>query len=264
MTPRKSLSLIVAALLASTGALAKAPELERGPTASADIPLRTLSQAAKAAGVTEADVGDADSFGRNLRWLGLTDAQVELSNDCSPFTDPSVGCQVLAPAGGLTSFSFENLGHVKLPKKAATSLLCYWLSPVLNVSYGNPTAAPVVAQLNYLPTLTVENSVLDDPSLIDPSTGLPFGGRMITGMTASERLQVPLPPGLHLTERSRDSAVCIAGFLSRKALIEGSGLSPAQADEFFKRETTVRLNVSGSARYVDGASLYFGLRIVGD
>jgi hypothetical protein len=265
MAIRKTLPLMLSSLLfASTAALATSPPIERGPEFSADIPLRTGSDSAKAAGVTDADVGDADSFGRNLRWLGLADAQVELTSDCSGITDPEVGCQVLAPAPALTSFDFEDLGHVTLPKNSAKSLLCYWFSPVLNVGYGNPTPAPVVARLNYAPTLTVENPVLATPGLIDPSTGLPFGGRLLTSMTSSERFQVPLPAGLHITERTRDSAVCIAGFLTRKALVEVYGLSPSQADEFFKQPTTVRLNVSGQAQYLDFASLYFGLRIVGD
>jgi len=135
---------------------------------------------------------------------------------------------------------------------------------VLNVSYGNPTAASVLARLNINPTLTVENPLLATPGLIDPTTGLPFAGRLLTGMTSSQRIAVPLPAGLHFSERKRDSAVCIAGFLSRKALVETYGLSADQAKDFFKQPTTVRLNLSGSAQYIDGASLYFGFRIIGD
>ena len=94
--------------------------------------------------------------------------------------------------------------------------------------------------------------------------GLPFGGRLLTTMTASERFGVPLPPGAGFDERQRDSAVCIAGFLTRKSLVQQFGLSEAQAVEFFKHPTTVRLNVSGNARHADFVQLYFGLRIVGD
>ena len=264
-------TLIIAAFtLAFTGMQAQARAASgHGPEASADVPLHvntratpetTTPRSANAA-VTDADVGDADSFGRNMHWLSLTDMTVELNNDCS--TTPT-GCQVLAVAPAITSFSFNDLGHVTLPAKATSSLLCYWLSPVLNIGYGNPTAAPVVARLNYSPTLTIENPVLATPGLIDPTTGLPFGGKLLTSMTASERFQVPLPAGIHISERTRDSAVCIAGFMSRKTLSETYGLSAAQVTEFFKQPTTVRMNISGSAQYVDFASLYFGLRIIGD
>src|SRR5690349_10993082 len=75
---------------------------------SVDVPLHlnargstdtTTPRTANAA-VTDADVGDADSFGRNLRWLGLTDMGVELTSDC---TGIPTGCQVLAAAPAITS-----------------------------------------------------------------------------------------------------------------------------------------------------------------
>ena len=234
---------------------------------SADVPAHAhhaaSSPTAHSGTLSDDDVGDSDSFGRNLHWLGLSDMSVTLSPDCTAEA-PSIACQTLAPAPAATTFSFTDLGHIALPEKAANSLLCYWLSPVLNVSYGNSTAAPVVADLRISPTLTVENPVLSTPGLIDPTTGLPFGGQLLTGMTSSQHFQVPLPPGVHISERKRDSAVCIAGFLSQKALVETYGLTADQAKDFFKKPTTVRLNLSGSARYIDAASLYFGFRIIGD
>lgn len=216
-----------------------------------------------AAAVTDEDVGDSDSFGRNLRWLGLADMAVELTDTC-PGTDPDAGCRVLNPAPAVTPFAFEDLGRITLPGKSTQSLLCYWFSPVLTVRYANPTANPVLARLRYSPTLTVENPVLATPGLIDPTTGLPFDGKLITGMTSSELFEVPLAPGVAFTERTRDSAVCIAGSISRKSLADTYGLSDAQIKEFFKKPTTVRMNISGSAQYVESASLYFGLRLIGD
>lgn len=270
-------AVLAALVLAGIAAIGQAatPSEPDELVPSADIPhaapvaaSRFAMQAATSgtiasAGVTDADVGDSASFGRNLQWLGVTDMSVTLDGDCSGVTPPAA-CQVLAPAPALTSFNFSNLGHVSLPANAANSLLCYWLSPVLNVSYSNPTAAAVVARLNVSPTLTVENPVLATPGLIDPTTGAPFGGSLLTGMTSSQRFQVPLPAGLSISERKRDSAVCIAGFLSHKALVETYGLTDAQAKDFFKKPTTVRLNLSGSAQYVANAQLYFGLRIIGD
>lgn len=216
-----------------------------------------------AAAVTDEDVGDSDSFGRNLRWLGLADMAVELTDAC-PGADPDAGCQVLNPAPAATPFAFEDLGHVTLPGKSTQSLLCYWFSPVLTVRYANPTPNQALARLRYTPTLTIENPVLATPGLIDPTTGLPFDGKLITGMTSSELFEVPLAPGVAFNERTRDSAVCIAGSISRKSLADTYGLSDAQIKEFFKKPTTVRMNISGSAQYVESASLYFGLRLIGD
>ena len=207
------------------------------------------------------DSGDPDSFGRSVQWLGLTDGEVDLLDDC---TGDTFACQTLTPAPGVTDFSFSDLGHITLPARAAHSLLCYWFSPFLTISYGNDSAASVVARLNYTPTVTIENPVLDDPSLIDPTTGLPFGGQLLTGLTSAQRFEIPLPAATHITERTRDSAVCIAGLISRDTLVRLYGLSDAKARDFFRHDMTLRLNVTGSAQYVDEATLYFGWRLVGD
>jgi len=214
---------------------------------------------------TQDDVGDVDSFGRSLVWLGVTQGNLDLSSSCPPDDgDPTTNCAVLNAAPALTSFNFSGIAHVTLPGKSANSLLCYWFSPILSVQYSNPGAASDTGLLAYSPTLTVESEVLDDPALIDPTTGVPFGGKLTTGMTSSEHFEVPLAPGQQQFERSRDSAVCIAGLLSRRALVDTYGLTDAQAKQVFKKPITISLNVSGSVRLVDEASLMFGLRIVGD
>lgn len=246
------------------------------PTASADLlpnakAKRLAASAAATRGVrsslapTGDDVGDVDSFGRSLVWLGVTQGNIDLSSSCPPDDgDPTTNCVVLNSYPSTTAFTLNDIAHVTLPGKSANSLLCYWFSPILNVQYSNPGAASDVGMLAYSPTLTVESEVLDDPALIDPTTGVPFDGKLITGMTSSEHFEVPLAAGQQLFERSRDSAVCIAGLLSRRALTDTYGLTDAQAKQVFKKPVTLRLNVGGSVRLVDEASLMFGLRVVGD
>jgi hypothetical protein len=231
------------------------PQQQRGLTLSK----RVAPAAADA--VTVEDVGDVDSFGRNLRWLGVTQLNAALTADCSTWTGP--GCQVLTP-GAFTSFSFNDLARIRLPPRATKSLLCYWVSPLVTVRYENPGTTPVNALLRYSPTLTIENPVLNDPALVNPMTGLPFGGRLDTGLTSSEFYEVPLAPGAAFTQRSRDSAVCIAGFLSKRALVDNYGLTDAQATAFFQQETLVRMNLAGAVNHVADASFVFGLRIIGD
>ena len=217
------------------------------------------------AGPTTDDVGDVDSFGRSLVWLGVTQGNVDLLPSCPPDDgDPTTNCVALDPSPATTSFALSDIAHVTLPGKSANSLLCYWFSPYLTVDYYNPGAASDVGILHYSPTVTVESEVLDDPALIDPGTGLPFGGRLTTAMTSSEHFEVALAPGQQLAERWRDSAVCIAGMLTRRSLVDTFGLTDAQAKQVFKKPITLRLNVSGNVRNVQDGSLIFGLRVVGD
>ena len=215
--------------------------------------------------VTQDDVYDVDSFGRNVRWLGLASAFVNVQSGCAKPTSPDEYCQELnTTPGATTAFTFNDATRIRLPKYASNSLLCYWFSPVVNLTYSNTGATRAIGRFRYSPSLTIENPVLADPALIDPTTGAPFGGKLLTSMTSSESFQEALEPGVTLSERSRDSTVCMAGFVSHRALIENYGLTPAQADAFFEGPTTIRLNVSGSVQNVSNASMVFGLRVVGD
>jgi hypothetical protein len=214
---------------------------------------------------TREDVGDPDSFGRALKWLGVTQGNIHLSEDCSAPEQQSGGayCEQTSP-GQTTFFSFHDTGRITLPGNATHSLLCYWFSPLLGLAYENPGAEPVTASLAYQPRLTIESDVLRDPSLIDPTTGQPFGGSLSTGMSSGERLATTVLGLERKYEILRDSNVCIAGFLTKQSLVETYGLTEVQAQDMFRKPMTIRLDVSGSARYIPEASLTFGLRIVGD
>lgn len=227
---------------------------------------RASAPTAKPDEVSDATVGDADSFGRNVRWLGLASAYVQASTDCASILvdDPTAQCQQIADLAANTSFAFNDIARIELPAKASNSLFCHWFSPRVQVYFLNPTAAPVPGRFNYNPTLTLENAVLDDPSLINPVTGAPFNGALTTGMSASESVQVVVDPTYPISQNLRDSVVCQDGLISKRALMQTYGLSQAQANKFFNKPTTVRLNVSGSTRFVDYAAFLFGLRIVGD
>lgn len=230
-------------------------------------PARALRPAgvlgASVADPTVDEVGDIASFGRNVRWLGVQQMNIDLLETCPADPFDGFACQPLDPSG-TTSFAFDDVARFVLPAKATKSILCHWFSPFLSLGWSNPGAGPELGTLTYTPTLTVENPVLDDPALINAQTGLPFGGSLLTGMTSSERIVVPLSPGMAFDELRRDTATCIAGFVSRRGLVGTYGLTEAQADEFFKQPTVVRMNIQGTATRLAYARMVFGLRIVGD
>lgn len=225
----------------------------------------TVTTAAASPPPSPAAVGDADSFGRTLQWLGSLDSEIDLVSDCTGLPARTQDrCNVLAAAPAQTSFNYTDLNRITLPGKSANSLLCHWWTPIITLSFSNPTAAPITARVRWNPSLTVESSALTDPSLIDPTTGAPFNGKLLTGMAAAHNETFNLAPGETKTWRDSSSRVCIAGALSKSALTSTYGLSAAKANEVFKHDMTIRLNVSGAVAGVDNAQLYFGLRFVGD
>ena len=250
-------------------ATAIAPVLSpRAPLASQPLAggSRTGASAKKSKGPTADEVGDVDSYGRDVRWLGLASAFVYVSPYCADIwaDDPTANCQPITDISATTSFAFNDIAHISLPAGATKSLLCYWFSPRVVARFENPGVAAAVGRYTYSPTLTVENPVLSTPGLIDPTTGAPFGGQLLTGMSASENVQMVVHPGLPFTQSLRDSAVCQAGLISKLQLTQTYGLTASQADDFFDNPTTVRLNVSGSSRLISDMYYTFGLRLVGD
>src|SRR5262245_30626020 len=71
---------------------------------------------AAAAAPTVDDVGDADSFGRNVTYIGMTQTDsVTLSPDCTG-SDPEVErCIIANPAPAPTSFNESDLAIINLP-----------------------------------------------------------------------------------------------------------------------------------------------------
>lgn len=211
------------------------------------------------------DVGDVHSFGRPLRWLGVTQMNVSLGESCPGPLDRAV-CQEILPGQTSLSFAFDDVARIRLPANATHSMLCHWFSPYGLVEFTNPNppgAATVIGSLGWNPWLIIENPVLDDPSLIDVHTGMPFNGRFRTGVSNNEMFQVPVPAGVTLPQIHRDTATCIGGFVSHQVL-SSHGLSEALIAEFFRHPITIRMGISGSATYLSEMNVTFGLRVIGD
>jgi hypothetical protein len=217
---------------------------------------------------TNAQVGDAESFGRNVRWLGMASNGVAAVNtDCAALQqeDPTVPCQQVNDYAVDTRFSFSDLGKIELPAGAANSMLCHWLTPFLQGYYYTESTTLTVGRIAYSPNITIESAVLNNPAMINPVTGAPFNGRIVKG-AGYEIEQALLQQGLPLTQvafRQR-TVTCAGALVSKQQLVDTYGLTHAQADQFFASPITLRFGVSGAVRNVNHALLMIGARVVGD
>jgi hypothetical protein len=236
-----------------------------GKMAAARADRVAKSGAVTAAAVTVEEVGDANSFGKPVKWLGLMSGFVSLSSDCTPPAgepaDPN--CITLNPAPAATPFNAVDLASITLPGKSAETLLCHWQTPLVSYSLSNDTLAAQVANFRATPRYRIESEVLDDPALINPGTGLPFGGSFEVALTSFNKSKV-IEPGYFESETLSGTRMCIGGLVSKAALIDQYGLTEAQAKRFFRKPITITLGISGQARMVNGASINFGTRITGD
>src|SRR5262245_43422531 len=77
-------------------------------------------------GPTQDEVGDADSFGRAVVYLGFAQAAaVSLETTCPPPPLPFGRCVPLNAQPGPTSFNETNLATMLIPGKSTNSLLCF-------------------------------------------------------------------------------------------------------------------------------------------
>src|SRR6478736_4108040 len=117
-------AMVVAGLGASAIAVA-ANSSGRGRNAETQAEVRAMkkesqdAKAAQTAGVAASDVGDADSFGRNARWIGLMSSGTifltDFPDDCDPANfpnGPDDHCIVVNPQPAITTFDFPDVARM--------------------------------------------------------------------------------------------------------------------------------------------------------
>ena len=161
-------------------------------------------------------------------------------------------------------YHLQGLCRIKLPKKATRTLIYPVLTFFENYQLQNTTGFTVPnALFDYSVTLSIESSVLLDPSIIDPVTGLPANGTLVFVFSPNRVVEDrTMVDGERSRKRLTFTRAGNAG-ISKANLIAG-GLTPAQADDLFKSAITVHFNMTGRARYVTDSTITGNMRLFGD
>lgn len=216
--------------------------------------------------VTHDQVGDADSFGKPLKWLGLTNRPMYFGPTCPrPGASEYEYCGQINDQTVETQFQFRDIASMDMPAGASRSLICQWISPILRLTYQNTTSTSAYSYMRFWPTLIVTSDVLRDPSLINPVTNQAFDGKLSILLNSHHTfISKPINPGQVYGEWSRDSQMCLGGMLSRRALIETYGLGEAQADAVFASPMRLTIAFDVRMRNIRESYLTYGVRFVGD
>jgi len=233
-------------------------------TASARDRGQPALEAFEQARVATAEVGDPDSFGRRLHWLGFLQTDLlDFQTDCSGGPVEGERCVEMPADLSFSEFDERDLASISLPARAATTMICQWITPFIFYSFDNPSKEiQPAASLFLQPYVTVESELFDDPSLRDPVTGNPLDGAYEFNAAASFYRQRQLIPSETSVDFTNFSRVCIAGILNPVQLSE-LGLSEKQIRKFFRKPITIRFNVRGSTESVGSARIFYGMRLVG-
>jgi hypothetical protein len=240
----------------------KSSDVVQPTRASVPRTLAGIGAALAGNGVNIDDVGDSDSFGRHMTYLGLRQSTaIILTPDCTEVPADQGRCITITPPG-TADFYEANLGIIRLPAKATRSLLCFTFTPFIGVNFQNDGATPATAQFRASGLIGIENAVLKDPTLIDPATGMPFDGRLESAIGQYSETHT-LAPGAIDQKSIAFSRACGSGLVSTTYLMD-LGLSEAQAREFFKNPMTIHFAAHGSVSLATGVQYFYAVRLYGD
>ncbi len=223
----------------------------------------------RAAPPSPSDVGDVDSFGHNAQYIGVASGFITLSPDCSALpsptpTPPDNQCFTLNPAPAVTTFSAQNICRINLPKNSSKDIIYPVLNFFVNYQLQNSTGvAQPQAIFDYSASLTIVSTVLNDPSIIDPNTGLPANGQLVFVFSPNRnRVDRSLAVDERIRTRLDYARAGNAGI--NKAQLVGSGLPQSVVDNLFKNPMTIRMDVTGTAKFVTDATITCNMRLFGD
>lgn len=225
----------------------------------------------RAAPPTVGDVGDVDSFGNNAKFMGDASGFITLSPACTPVPTPvppatadDTQCFNLSPAPATTTFSAQNICRINLPKNSTNDIIYPALTFFTNYQLQNSTGvAQPQAIFLYSASLTVISTVLNDPSIIDPNTGLPANGQLVFVFSPNQfRVDRSLAVDERIRTRLDYSRVGNAGI--NKATLVSEGIPQHVVNELFNKPMTIRMDVTGTAKFVTDASITCNMRLFGD
>lgn len=234
------------------------------------LSILALGNFLRAAPPSAADVGDAESFGHAALYMGAASGFVTLSPSCTPAPTPvppatanDNQCFNLNPAPAITSFDAMDICRIKLPKKATRTIIYPALNFFIDYQLENSSGVTQpTAFFNFSANLTIESDVLLDPSVIDPQTGLPAAGKLQFQFGYTFRDNRSMKDGDR--QRLHETLVRVGNAGINKAALVAQGLPQSVVDDLFASAMTVRMNISGSAKFVTDASITGNLRLFGD
>ena len=225
----------------------------------------------RAAPPTAEEVGDVGSFGHNALYMGAKSGFITLSPAaCPPAPTPvppstanDDQCFTLAPAPALTNFDAQDILRINLPARATRTIIYPALNFFIHYQLQNTTGVfQPQGVFAFSAVLTIESDVLLDPSIIDPQTGLPANGKLVSQFGYNFRDDRSMD--VNDRQRLRETLVRVGNAGINKFQLIAQGLPESVVDDLFRNEMTIRMGVTGSARLVTDATVTCNMRLFGD
>lgn len=230
----------------------------------------TVDAGASAVGAD--DVGEVDSFDKNVKFMGIAGSGVMyVYSSCDPailladlelVLGPDDRC-LAAPNPAVTaSATFVDIARINLPARANRNVLYMINNHTINWDFTNAGPGIINGQMSYSPRITIESDALNDPAAIDPTTGLPMNGSYTTTGNGTKFMNMSLQPSTFNNYVESYTRANTSG-LSRH-FFENLGLPNSVINNLFNRPMTIRLGGRISVRGVGFGQFVYTARFLGN
>lgn len=225
-----------------------------------------------ASAVSVSDVGEADSFDKGAKFMGIAASGVMyVYYSCDPailladlelVLGPDDRC-LAAPNPAVTaSATFTDIARINLPARINRNILYMINNHSISWDFSNPGPGTLNAQMSYSPRITIESDALNDPAAIDPGTGLPMNGSYTTTGNGTKFMNVFLQPSTFNNYVESYTRANTTG-LSRQ-FFANLGLPTSVINNLFNRPMTIRLGGRISVRGVGFGQFVYTARFLGN
>jgi hypothetical protein len=217
--------------------------------------------------LSAADVGEPDSFGKNVKFFGVASSGIViLTTDCSEanvgILGPDDRCQLITDQSVVTGVNYVDLGRMTIPGRSVDNVLHVISRGSYTYSMGNLGTTPSLGRVGYVPSITLESIAFNDPSAIDPATGLPMNGALRSTGTNLFAMTKTIAPGAIENLSNRSGSSSILGF--SREYFRQIGMTDSAINLFYKNPVTIKIGIRASTQLVSEAVFSYSIRLMGN
>jgi hypothetical protein len=222
--------------------------------------------------LTATEVGEPDSFGKAVKFLGTAaTGVVYVYRSCDPAillaeAEITLGaddrCLANTVGGGTSSATFNDLGRITIPGRSVDNVVYFILNNTVSSETQNSFVNGLPVFSSYIPRLTIESAALNDPAALDPATGLPLNGVLTVSAFGARVFNKTVAPDDFEFFYDTYSSAATRGFA--RGYFADLGLPQAVINNLYRQPMTIRLGMRVTARNVSFGQYFYAMRLTGN
>ncbi|HQX54663.1 MAG TPA: hypothetical protein PLP07_01955 [Pyrinomonadaceae bacterium] len=222
--------------------------------------------------LTVAGVGEPDSFGKNVLFLGSASTGTVYSYfSCDPAVllsdhgitlGPDDRCFTHTVGTTTSSATFEDIGRITIPGRSAENVIYFILNNTMTSEVENTYSNVLPTFVRYTPTLRIESDALNDPTAVDPTTGAPLNGVLTVSAFGTKIANKSVVAGEFDFGYDAYSSAATRGFA--RSYFADLGLPQPVINRLYRKPMTIKLGMKVSVRNIALAQFAYTMRLTGN